>query len=674
MAIKATCLYIFKKDKVQGGVCGTDIYTDDIYCKTHEKLNDLTQARLCCYIMKRGANKGEACGSDAVTNMLYCSQHGKYEDRDFNKIVVKNILKEVNISYDLKSLLVKGDKKLITKDQFITHLIPKRSTVGVARTELWIMTNPELKDLLQKTYPDVLISKYTKKDKLIGALINDPRHLELKKGASIPEPPKLDVTMIKLKDIKIDIPSDLCICINRYPSDTKLCGFIFFGQSPFCRNHITSIDTQRSCPYMDDNLEYCKQNVNKSSIYCDAHQKFHSQHFERSSEGVVMKHDILDKLLTKLYKDFLYPPKEDIKVEQQTVVSNIDLTQKDVKIDNCKQNTDPKNVKASNLDVSTTVKLKDNSDLKDYKTPNNVINQSKCIPSCPHINEIYKGKYCMECGTLAKIYSPTKESMIEIAKEIIILSTSKLYPPDNLIQFPEIRDEQLRGGEAPYFRLNTGNTVKASSIKNGLYDETLRISHENIHPIVFKLIVGMYSIIDQIYKLTKTPDTRNNFEKNIDILYNNNGSKDTKRKPISEALKTTIFTKSQGKCFCCDTKITDKHFEAGHIVPHKFGGDSTENNLVACCHACNDDMGTADLYEWMIRTDKMSPQFSNIIKNNEKIKKIKILKIISVSAMNKIPSLDISDTHKNKVKEILTGYKKYPVEVRDKLANDIIIM
>lgn len=61
-----------------------------------------------------------------------------------------------------------------------------------------------------------------------------------------------------------------------------------------------------------------------------------------------------------------------------------------------------------------------------------------------------------------------------------------------------------------------------------------------------------------------------------------------------------------GHCFCCDTNITVRNFQSGHIKSHKYGGSNHINNLQPICAQCNNKggMGTQHMYEYIIKYGK----------------------------------------------------------------------
>lgn len=54
-------------------------------------------------------------------------------------------------------------------------------------------------------------------------------------------------------------------------------------------------------------------------------------------------------------------------------------------------------------------------------------------------------------------------------------------------------------------------------------------------------------------------------------------------------------TEEFAPCNCCGTIISNKRFEAAHIIASCFGGRATPDNIVPTCGSCNATMGNTDL-------------------------------------------------------------------------------
>lgn len=56
------------------------------------------------------------------------------------------------------------------------------------------------------------------------------------------------------------------------------------------------------------------------------------------------------------------------------------------------------------------------------------------------------------------------------------------------------------------------------------------------------------------------------------------------REPITAALKKSIFALDNYECVYCSSQAV---LELDHIYPHTLGGTDEPENLVTCCHRCN---------------------------------------------------------------------------------------
>ena len=54
-----------------------------------------------------------------------------------------------------------------------------------------------------------------------------------------------------------------------------------------------------------------------------------------------------------------------------------------------------------------------------------------------------------------------------------------------------------------------------------------------------------------------------------------------------------------GSCYCCKRTLdVFDTWNAGHVVPYSHGGPNTVTNLRPICQACNQSMGTENLYDF----------------------------------------------------------------------------
>jgi hypothetical protein len=75
--------------------------------------------------------------------------------------------------------------------------------------------------------------------------------------------------------------------------------------------------------------------------------------------------------------------------------------------------------------------------------------------------------------------------------------------------------------------------------------------------------------------------------------------------PIPSALRTQVWDRYIGeevgrcKCYCCRTNfITQRKFEAGHVLSEKKGGPTTIENLRPICSGCNKSMGAMHMADY----------------------------------------------------------------------------
>ena len=73
--------------------------------------------------------------------------------------------------------------------------------------------------------------------------------------------------------------------------------------------------------------------------------------------------------------------------------------------------------------------------------------------------------------------------------------------------------------------------------------------------------------------------------KDLDDEQEQHSSSKTKKEPLSEQLKY------------CAVVLPSGELTLDHVIPRSRGGNSTWENLVACCHACNRRKGNRMLHE-----------------------------------------------------------------------------
>jgi hypothetical protein len=53
-----------------------------------------------------------------------------------------------------------------------------------------------------------------------------------------------------------------------------------------------------------------------------------------------------------------------------------------------------------------------------------------------------------------------------------------------------------------------------------------------------------------------------------------------------------------GKCYVCEDQIDSKHFECGHIIAERMGGETTIENLRPVCSLCNKSVNTKNMKDF----------------------------------------------------------------------------
>lgn len=68
---------------------------------------------------------------------------------------------------------------------------------------------------------------------------------------------------------------------------------------------------------------------------------------------------------------------------------------------------------------------------------------------------------------------------------------------------------------------------------------------------------------------------------------------------ITKSLRKQVWNKCKDNlCKICEDEITEKDFEAGHIIPRVLSGQTVIDNLIPICFSCNRSMGTRNAYEY----------------------------------------------------------------------------
>lgn len=106
------------------------------------------------------------------------------------------------------------------------------------------------------------------------------------------------------------------------------------------------------------------------------------------------------------------------------------------------------------------------------------------------------------------------------------------------------------------------------------------------------------------------------------------------RKKIPKVLKDKVWNtyigvdNGIGECYCCQEVIDSKHFEAGHIISHKNGGDINLDNLRPVCDRCNKSISTDNMNDFIDKyglnskiAEKPKINFKSKKENNKKTTK-----------------------------------------------------
>lgn len=107
-----------------------------------------------------------------------------------------------------------------------------------------------------------------------------------------------------------------------------------------------------------------------------------------------------------------------------------------------------------------------------------------------------------------------------------------------------------------------------------------------------------------------------------EIIYTTtNPQRKYKKQYIPKVLKNLVWDthigkeKGIGKCYCCENDIDSKHFECGHIVSERNGGDLSIDNLRPVCSLCNKSIGTKNMNDFKNKYIKSNNNKQNIKQN-----------------------------------------------------------
>mgnify|MGYP001223738719 CR=1 FL=1 len=67
------------------------------------------------------------------------------------------------------------------------------------------------------------------------------------------------------------------------------------------------------------------------------------------------------------------------------------------------------------------------------------------------------------------------------------------------------------------------------------------------------------------------------------------------------------------KCAYCGS---EKNITIDHVIPRSKGGKDSTENMVCCCHACNQDKAHSPWQEWYFEQDFFSLQRYKLIQDN----------------------------------------------------------
>lgn len=81
-------------------------------------------------------------------------------------------------------------------------------------------------------------------------------------------------------------------------------------------------------------------------------------------------------------------------------------------------------------------------------------------------------------------------------------------------------------------------------------------------------------------------------------------SERAKKETIPMAIRRKVFDRYngrvvEGRCYCCNARITRDSFSCGHVLAEKHGGEIDYHNLRPICKTCNSSMGTMLLHEFI---------------------------------------------------------------------------
>lgn len=158
-----------------------------------------------------------------------------------------------------------------------------------------------------------------------------------------------------------------------------------------------------------------------------------------------------------------------------------------------------------------------------------------------------------------------------------------------------------------------GSSLSPNGIKRDILNTIVSSSEDMDTPAFLRKILDNtedLSIDKIIKKLFPNPDLKlYNSDDEIGLIIANLGSiKKRSKTPISRQLKEELWKRYIGDsinapCLCCNKNtISILSFHTGHITSESDGGETSIDNLLPICSACNSSMGSENLIQYSRRT------------------------------------------------------------------------
>jgi 5-methylcytosine-specific restriction endonuclease McrA len=255
--------------------------------------------------------------------------------------------------------------------------------------------------------------------------------------------------------------------------------------------------------------------------------------------------------------------------------------------------------------VSTQAAMKQLFDLvnKSVPAPNLPDTIDKDIPKnvLRHYVEKHTDLFTSARATRPKINRNSFEE--GVAK---IVETHKITSIEDMITIIDNQNKKYLGYNYLHF-------LSSKDQKNATQCNIVMKAHHKCQPtgiLMFGLFKNDEWVDDIIAEITKTiaknnPQVCDNSEPTEAIIQHN--VKITKIKfaksKIPKALRDSVWERDigdsmKGKCKVCNTDVTFRNFQCGHIIAEKMGGSIALDNLMAICSGCNQSMGTQNLNEF----------------------------------------------------------------------------